>query len=29
MFKELENLRAELVDDSGRGGGIIFHGDSD
>ncbi|KAI1807282.1 alpha-galactosidase A [Daldinia bambusicola] len=29
MSKELENLRAELVDESGRGGGFIFHGDSD
>ncbi|KAK0748304.1 alpha-galactosidase A [Apiosordaria backusii] len=28
MSKELENLRAELVDESGRGGGFIFHGDS-
>jgi len=29
MSKELENLCAELVDESGRGGGFIFHGDSD
>ncbi|KAJ9255178.1 hypothetical protein DTO195F2_6394 [Paecilomyces variotii] len=28
MFKELENVRAELVEESGRGGGFIFHGDS-
>ncbi|KAM9875415.1 alpha-galactosidase A [Verticillium dahliae] len=28
MSKELENLRAELVDESGRGGGFIFQGDS-
>ncbi|KAI0799442.1 alpha-galactosidase A [Xylaria sp. FL0064] len=28
MSKELENLHAELVDESGRGGGFIFHGDS-
>lgn len=28
MSKELENLRAELVDESGRGGGLIFQGDS-
>lgn len=28
MSKELENLRTELVDESGRGGGFIFHGDS-
>ncbi|KAL2184711.1 alpha-galactosidase A [Thermothelomyces heterothallicus CBS 203.75] len=28
MSKELENLRAELVDESGRGGGFIFHGNS-
>ncbi|KAK3293672.1 alpha-galactosidase A [Chaetomium fimeti] len=28
MSKELGNLRAELVDESGRGGGFIFHGDS-
>ncbi|KAI1271329.1 alpha-galactosidase A [Xylaria sp. FL0933] len=28
MSKELESLRAELVDESGRGGGFIFHGDS-
>jgi len=28
MSKELENLRAELVDESGRGGGFIFHADS-
>ncbi|PVH77531.1 hypothetical protein DL98DRAFT_517272, partial [Cadophora sp. DSE1049] len=28
MRKELENLRAELVDESGRGGGFIFYGDS-
>ncbi|KAK4131534.1 hypothetical protein BT67DRAFT_408522 [Trichocladium antarcticum] len=28
MSKELENLRAELVDESGRGGGFILHGDS-
>ncbi|EWZ77729.1 hypothetical protein FOMG_16426 [Fusarium oxysporum f. sp. melonis 26406] len=28
MRKELEHLRAELVDESGRGGGFIFHGDS-
>jgi len=28
MSKELENLRAELIDESGRGGGFIFHGDS-
>lgn len=28
MRKELENLRAELVDESGRGGGFVFHGDS-
>jgi serine/threonine protein kinase len=28
MRKELENVRAELVDESGRGGGFIFHGDS-
>ncbi len=27
MSKELESLRAELVDESGRGGGFIFHGD--
>lgn len=27
MSKELENLRAELIDESGRGGGFIFHGD--
>jgi len=27
MRKELESLRAELVDESGRGGGFIFHGD--
>ncbi|KAI1399712.1 alpha-galactosidase A [Hypoxylon fuscum] len=27
MGKELESLRAELVDESGRGGGFIFHGD--
>ncbi|KAL2015244.1 hypothetical protein VTK56DRAFT_5950 [Thermocarpiscus australiensis] len=26
---ELESLRAELVDESGRGGGFIFHGDCD
>lgn len=25
--RELESLRAELVDESGRGGGFIFHGD--
>ncbi|KAI1111608.1 alpha-galactosidase A [Nemania sp. NC0429] len=29
MSKELENLRAELVDESGRGGGFIFHDDSE
>jgi predicted Ser/Thr protein kinase len=29
MRRELESLRAELVDESGRGGGFIFHGDSD
>lgn len=29
MVKELGRLRAELVDDSGRGGGFIFHGDSE
>ncbi|KAM0271385.1 hypothetical protein ACHAQH_009121 [Verticillium albo-atrum] len=28
MSKELESLRAELVDESGRGGGFIFQGDS-
>ncbi|KAI8631012.1 hypothetical protein F5Y19DRAFT_483662 [Xylariaceae sp. FL1651] len=28
MSKELETLRAELVDKSGRGGGFIFHDDS-
>ncbi len=28
MSKELEKLRAELVDESGRGGGFIFHGES-
>lgn len=28
MSKELENLRAELVEESGRGGGFIFQGDS-
>ncbi|KAK4163130.1 cyclin f-box [Cladorrhinum sp. PSN259] len=28
MSKELENLRAELVDESGRGGGFIFCDDS-
>ncbi|KAK0635522.1 hypothetical protein B0T17DRAFT_46826 [Bombardia bombarda] len=27
MSKELEDLRAELVDESGRGGGFIFQGD--
>jgi hypothetical protein len=27
MAKELESLRAELVDESGRGGGFIFRGD--
>jgi predicted Ser/Thr protein kinase len=27
MRKELESLRVELVDESGRGGGFIFHGD--
>ncbi|KAF2725447.1 alpha-galactosidase A [Polychaeton citri CBS 116435] len=26
MSKEMEHLRAELVDESGRGGGFIFHG---
>lgn len=29
MSMELENLRVELVDESGRGGGFIFHGDDD
>ncbi|RAO67975.1 uncharacterized protein BHQ10_003987 [Talaromyces amestolkiae] len=29
MLKELERLSAELVDDSGRGGGFIFHGNSE
>lgn len=29
MRKELEGLPAELVDHSGRGGGFMFHGDSD
>lgn len=29
MLKELENVRAELVDESGRGRGFIFHGNSD
>ncbi|KAF4943428.1 hypothetical protein FGADI_13417 [Fusarium gaditjirri] len=28
MGRELESLRAELVDESGRGGGFIFHGDN-
>ncbi|KAF3070624.1 alpha-galactosidase A [Daldinia childiae] len=28
MSKELENLRAELVDESGRGGGFIFRDDN-
>ena len=28
MLKELENVRVELVDNSGRGGGFIFPGDS-
>ena len=28
MRKELESLRAELVDESGRGGGFVFHGGS-
>ncbi|KAH7227616.1 hypothetical protein BKA60DRAFT_675243 [Fusarium oxysporum] len=28
MLRELESLRAEIVDDSGRGGGFIFHGDN-
>jgi predicted Ser/Thr protein kinase len=28
MSKELEKLGAELVDESGRGGGFMFHGDS-
>ncbi|KAF2651898.1 hypothetical protein K491DRAFT_681772 [Lophiostoma macrostomum CBS 122681] len=28
MRKEMENVRAELVDESGRGGGFIFRGDS-
>lgn len=27
MSKELKGLRAELVDESGRGGGFIFHDD--
>jgi predicted Ser/Thr protein kinase len=27
MRKELESVRAELVDESGRGGGFMFHGD--
>ena len=27
MRRELETLRAELVDESGRGGGFMFHGD--
>ncbi|KAJ5958762.1 uncharacterized protein N7479_005912 [Penicillium vulpinum] len=27
MHKELENLRTELAEDSGRGGGFIFHDD--
>jgi RIO-like serine/threonine protein kinase len=27
MRRELESLRAELVDESGRGEGFIFHGD--
>ena len=29
MRKELESLRAKLIDESGRGGGFIFHGDID
>lgn len=29
MRKELESLRAELVDESGRGGGFIFQGEID
>jgi RIO-like serine/threonine protein kinase len=29
MRKELENVHAELIDESGRGGGFIFHDDSD
>ncbi|KAI5868245.1 alpha-galactosidase A [Durotheca rogersii] len=29
MSKEMECLRAELVDESGRGGGFIFHDDSE
>ena len=29
MRKELESVRAELVDESGRGGGFTFDGDSD
>jgi RIO-like serine/threonine protein kinase len=29
MLKELEYVRVELVDESGRGGGFILHGDSD
>lgn len=28
MTKELETLHAELVDESGRGAGFIFHADS-
>ena len=28
MRRELESLRAELVDESGRGGGFVFHGGS-
>jgi RIO-like serine/threonine protein kinase len=29
MRKELENVHAELIDESGRGGGFIFHDYSD
>lgn len=29
VSKELEQLRVKIVDESGRGGGFIFHGDDD
>ncbi|KAF2155226.1 hypothetical protein K461DRAFT_266525 [Myriangium duriaei CBS 260.36] len=29
MSKEMRDLRSGLVDESGRGGGFIFHGDDD